>query len=120
MSPMSRRPERCLVMIAGISWALESFAQDAHAATTLSVELSSTLRPVTHVASGSLYGVLEKQPADVANLIAPLHPNVFNNPASDVQQPMGDAIEVADRLTAMSGRDPIRLTDRYPSRPYAN
>ena len=91
----------------------------AVATTTLTVDLSSTLRPVTHVASGSLYGVLEKQPADVMGLIAPLHPNVFNNPASDVQQPIGDAIVVAGRLAAVGGRVTIRLADWFPSWPYA-
>src|SRR5450755_3772126 len=52
----------------------------AHSTTLLTVDLSTTVRPVSHVASGSLYGVLETQPADVNGLIAPLHPNVFNNP----------------------------------------
>ena len=89
------------------------------AATSLTVDLSSTVRPVTHVASGSLYGLLEKQPADITGLVAPLHPNVFNNPAADVQQPIGDAIVVAGRVAPVGGRVSIRLADWFPSWPYA-
>jgi len=102
-----------------LGWAFCSLVPAAHATTTLNVDLSSTIRPVTHVASGSLYGVLEKQPADVTNLIAPLHPNVLTNPASDVQQPIGDAIVVAGRVAAIGGRVAIRLADWFPSWPYA-
>ena len=91
----------------------------AYPATVLTVDLSATVRPVTHVASGSLYGVLETQPADVNGLIAPLHPNVLNNPASDVQQPIGDAIVVAGRVAAIGGKVSIRLADWFPSWPYA-
>jgi hypothetical protein len=90
----------------------------AWATTVLTVDLSTTVRPVTHAASGSLYGVLETQPADVNGLIAPLHPNVFNNPASDVQQPIGDAIVVAGRLAPIGGKVSIRLADWFPSWPY--
>ncbi len=99
--------------------AVSLFSAAAHPATLLTVDLSTTVRPVTHVASGSLYGVLETQPADVNGLIAPLHPNVFNNPASDVQQPIGDAIVVAGRVAAIGGKVTIRLADWFPSWPYA-
>jgi len=91
----------------------------SHAATLLTVDLSTTVRPVTHVASGSLYGVLEKQPADLTTLVAPLHPNMFNNPAADVQQPIGDAIVVAGRLAPLGARVTIRLADWFRSWPYA-
>jgi len=117
MLPSSSWRRASLVVLA-LGWIFGGHSSGAYA-TTLTVDLSSTLRPVTHVASGSLYGVLEKQPADVTNLIAPLHPNVFNNPASDVQQPIGDAIVVAGRLAAVGGRVTIRLADWFPSWPYA-
>ena len=91
----------------------------AQAATLLTVDLSTTVRPVSHVASGSLYGALETQPADVNGLIAPLHPNVFNNPAADVQQPIGDAIAAAGRVAPLGARVSIRLADWFPSWPYA-
>ena len=43
----------------------------AYAATSLTVDLSSVIGPVTHSAAGSLYGVIENQPDN--NLILPLH-----------------------------------------------
>jgi hypothetical protein len=93
-------------------------SQSARATTTLSVDLSTVLRPVTHAASGSLYGITEKVPLDLTALVAPLQPNVFNNPAADVQQPVGDAIVVAGRVASLGARVSIRLADWFPSWPY--
>src|SRR3954452_6249058 len=90
----------------------------ARATTVLNVDLSTTVRPVTHAASGSLYGALETQPADVNGLIAPLHPYMFNNPAADIQQPIGDAIVVAGRVAAIGGKVTVRLADWFPGWPY--
>src|SRR4051812_44316882 len=87
------------------------FATPVGAATPLTVDLSSTIGPATHVASGSLYGVTETLPADVSALIAPLHPKMFTNPAADVQQPVGDAIVVAGRLAPTGAQVTIRLAD---------
>lgn len=78
---------------------------------TLAVDLSTPLGPVTHAASGSLYGITETLPGDVDALIAPLRPNMFTNPAADVQQPVGDAIVVAGRLAPIGARVTIRLAD---------
>jgi MYXO-CTERM domain-containing protein len=114
----SRQLARCgRALTAFAVWLLPPAS--AAATTVLTVDLSATVRPVTHVASGSLYGVLETQPADVNGLIAPLHPNVFNNPAADVQQPIGDAIVVAGRVAPLGARVSIRLADWFPSWPYA-
>jgi len=104
---------RAVVLALGLTPAV------AHSATLLTVDLSTTVRPVGHVASGSLYGLLETQPADLNGLVAPLHPNVFNNPAADVQQPIGDAIVVAGRVAPFGARVSIRLADWFPSWPYA-
>ncbi len=82
-------------------------------AETLTVDLSATIRGVTHAASGSLYGVTETLPADVNGLIAPLHPYVFNNPAADEQQPVGDAIVVAGRVAPLGAKVSIRLADWF-------
>jgi MYXO-CTERM domain-containing protein len=90
----------------------------ARATTVLNVDLSTTVRPVTHAASGSLYGALETQPADVNGLIAPLHPYMFNNPAADIQQPIGDAIVVAGRVAPVGGKVTVRLADWFPGWPY--
>ncbi len=86
-------------------------AAPASAVTTLTVNLSTTIGPATHVASGSLYGVTETLPADVNGLITPLHPKMFTNPAADQQQPVGDAIVVAGRLAPTGATVTIRLAD---------
>lgn len=83
----------------------------ASADTTLNVDLSKSLGPATHVASGSLYGVTESLPADINALIAPLRPKMFTNPAANVQQPVGDAILVAKRLAPTGATVTIRLAD---------
>src|SRR5439155_582547 len=75
-------------------------------------------RTITRAASVSLYRLLEKQPADIAALLAPLHPNMFNNPAADIQQPIGDAIVVAGRVAALGAKVTIRLADWFPGWPY--
>lgn len=93
------------------------FATPASAVTTLTVDLSTTIRSVTHVGIGSLYGVTETKPADVNGLIAPLHPNMFTNPAavgSGRQQPVGDAIVVAGRVAPLGATVTIRLADWFP------
>lgn len=81
------------------------------AETTLVVDLAAPLGPATHVASGSLYGVTESLPADVAGLLAPLRPRMFVNPAANVQQPVGDAISVAARVASTGATVTIRLAD---------
>lgn len=94
------------------------------ASSTLTVNLSSTLRSVTHCASGSLYGITETLPADIAGLVTPLNPNVFTNPAragAGYQQPIGAAISVAGRLqnAAPTAKVMIRLADIFPNWPYS-
>ena len=87
----------------------------------LDVNLSSPIRPVTHCASGSLYGFTESLPTDVATMVAPLKPNVFANPAisgNGHQQPIGDAIKVSARLVGTTGKVQVRLADILPGWPY--
>jgi len=98
----------CLCLAAGMLR-----ATPAVAATTLTVDLATTLGPVAHAASGALYGVTETLPADVTTLIAPLHPKMFTNPAADIQQPIGDAIVVAGRVAPTGAQVTIRLADWF-------
>jgi hypothetical protein len=102
---------RLTLIVLGVIVVAGPGAGRASATTTLNVDLSTSLGPVTHAASGSLYGVTETLPADVTNLIGPLHPYVFVNPAADQQQPVGDAIVVAGRLAPVGGKVTIRLAD---------
>lgn len=89
---------------------------------TLTVNCSKKIRDVTHCANGSLYGVTEKIPSNTNQLVQPLHPNVFTNPArsgSGYQQPTGDAIQTAKRLSGTTGKVMIRLADICPNWPYS-
>jgi hypothetical protein len=109
-----RAKHKRLLGLTGMAFVASSMPlKAAEAVTTLTVDLSTTVGPVTHSAGGSLYGVLETQPADVTGLIAPLHARVFNNPAADVQQPVGDAIVVATRLAPTGSMVSIRLADWF-------
>ena len=103
-----------LVAMGGSSTFAASFA--------LSVNLSDSIRPVTHVASGSLYGLTESLPSDYANLVAPLKPNMFTQPAlsgSGHQQGVAAAaIPVSAKLAATTGKVTIRLADVLPGWPY--
>lgn len=88
----------------------------------LAVDLSTTIRPATHCASGSLYGITEALPANVADHIAPLKPNVFVQPAlsgSGHQQGVAAAaVPVAKKIASTTGKVQIRLADVLPGWPY--
>jgi len=106
----------CIVITGILAW--ESQA----ASNTLVVALSDSIRPVTHCASGSLYGITETLPSDIDNLIAPLKPNAFNQPAMSGQgrqQPFGDALKVSERIVNTTGKVQIRLADILPGWPYS-
>ena len=87
----------------------------------LNVNIGNEIRPVTHCASGSLYGVTETLPADIEEHVAPLNPHVFANPAVSGpghQQPIGDALEVSRRLENTTGKVQVRFPDILPGWPY--
>ncbi|MFJ2155669.1 RICIN domain-containing protein [Streptomyces sp. NPDC087856] len=94
------------------------------AATTLVVNASSTLRPVTHVATGSLYGLADAStPAD--GLVTPLKPNTFVQMAPGGAQlpngepkPAGDALVVASKAARAGAKVVVRMPDWYPNFPY--
>jgi hypothetical protein len=93
----------------------------SQAATTLTVDLSTSYRPATHVGIGFLYGVTEKLPADddLADLVGALHPRMITNPASSdpgTQQPgiPANAIKVAARLAPLGATVTVRLADWFP------
>ena len=73
----------------------------ANATTTLVVNANQVLRPVTHVASGGLYGLgSDSTPDD--SMVIPLHPRMFVQMAPGGHQlpngepvPGGDALVVA-------------------------
>ncbi|MCK9156787.1 MAG: hypothetical protein M0P12_11905 [Paludibacteraceae bacterium] len=88
----------------------------------LKVDLGDSIRPVTHVASGSLYGVSEDLPYNIDELVAPLKPNYFKNPAEGAngnQHPFGDAFKVAERLKNTTGKVQLIFADILPGWPYS-
>lgn len=92
-----------------------------HAQYTLAIDLSEKIRPVTHCASGSLYGITETLPADIENLVAPLKPHMFCQPprgGNDNQHPYGSAIVVSERLQSTTGVVQITLADILRGWPY--
>ncbi|MEU6140517.1 RICIN domain-containing protein [Streptomyces sp. NPDC047081] len=103
-------------------------AVPAHAspssATTLVVNANQTLRPVTHVATGSLYGLdTASVPAD--SLVQPLKPNTFVQMAPGGSQlpngepaPGGDALVVAPEAAKAGAKVVVRMPDWYPNFPY--
>ncbi|MFI6562076.1 RICIN domain-containing protein [Streptomyces sp. NPDC050534] len=94
------------------------------AATTLVVNADQTLRPATHVATGSLYGLADAgTPAD--SLVAPLKPNTFVQMAPGGSQlpngepkPAGDALVVAPKAARAGAKVVVRMPDWYPNFPY--
>lgn len=94
-------------------------ATPAHAATaTLTVNANQSYRSVTHVATGSLYGLATATvPAD--NLVEPLHPNTFvQMPAGGHQQGSGDILKVAPEAARAGAKLVDRLSDYYAGWPY--
>ena len=91
------------------------------AAETLKVSLTDSIRPVTHCASGSLYGMTEDLPTDIQGLVAPLKPHMFCQPPEGTnknQHPFGDGFIIAERLKGTTAQVQITLPDLLPYWPY--
>ena len=92
--------------------------------TTLVVNANQTLRPVTHVATGSLYGLADAgTPSD--SLTNALKPNTFVQMAPGGSQlpngepsPAGDALVVAPKAARAGAKVVVRMPDWYPNFPY--
>ncbi|MER6085767.1 RICIN domain-containing protein [Streptomyces sp. NPDC001833] len=126
---MSRTPRRAVLgAVVLTAAALGATAPAAHAsptsATTLVVSANQTLRSVTHVATGSLYGLdTASVPAD--SLVEPLKPNTFVQMAPGGSQlpngepsPGGDALAVAPEAARAGAKVVVRMPDWYPNFPY--
>ncbi|TDT97484.1 hypothetical protein EDD99_5624 [Streptomyces sp. 846.5] len=95
-------------------------APPAHAAgNTLTVNVGTVVRPVTHAASGGLYGVDSGSNPPLSQLY-PLHVNTFTQPPPGTQQlgngatsPCCDALSVAGKVTDASGQQYVRLPDIF-------
>jgi len=85
---------------------------------TLVVEADQPFREVSHVATGSLYGIAnEGVPSD--DLIAPIKPNTFvQMPPGGRQQPTGDTLDVWRTAARHDAGIVVRIVDYYPGWPY--
>lgn len=96
-------------------------AANAFSAVKIEVDLTDSIRPVTHCASGSLYGITETLPKDINGLVAPLKPNLFCLPPEGKdgnQHNFGDGFIVAERLKGTTAKVQISLADLLPYWPY--
>jgi hypothetical protein len=92
--------------------------------TTLVVNAAQNLRSVTHVGTGSLYGLADANtPAD--SLVQPLKPNTFIQMAPGGSQlpngepaPAGDSLVVAAKAANAGAKVVVRMPDWYPKFPY--
>lgn len=124
--PLGRATAAVLTSVLAAASALTG--TPAHAAptssTTLVVNANQTLRSVTHVATGSLYGLATAgTPAN--SLVQPLHPNTFVQMAPGGHQlpngepaPAGDALVVAPEAATAGAKVVVRMPDWYPDFPY--
>jgi len=104
-----------------VSFLTSVFFSVAYSAEKLIVDLTNNIRPVTHCASGSLYGMTETLPVDVNELVAPLKPNLFCQPPSGKpgnQHDFGDAFLVAERLSGTTAKVQLLMADLLPGWPY--
>jgi cellulose binding protein with CBM2 domain len=93
-------------------------ASAATTSTTLTVNAGQVLRPVTHVATGSLYG-LANATQPTAALAQAIKPNTFvQMPAGGKQQPTGDISVVAPTAVSVGAKLVNRLSDYYAGWPY--
>ncbi|GIE84448.1 CBM35 domain-containing protein [Actinoplanes regularis] len=94
------------------------------AGNTLTVNVGTTVRPVTHVASGGLYAVDTGTKPPLEQMY-PLKMNHLTQPPYGVQQlgngatvPCCDGLQVAGKVTAAGARQFWRLPDIYKDFPY--
>jgi hypothetical protein len=127
--PQSARRSGAAVAALGLAAATAvAMTTPAHAAatsaTTLVVHADQPFRSVTHVATGSLYG-LDTATVPSNSLVAPLHPNTFVQMAPGGKQlpngepgPGGDALVVAPEAASTGAKVVVRMPDWYPNFPY--
>ncbi|TMR94632.1 CBM35 domain-containing protein [Nonomuraea basaltis] len=120
---MSRFRALSLVLVTAAAAVVTTAPPAAAAGATLTVNVAQPFRPVTHVASGGLYGLAENgRPAD--STLLPIKVNSLTQPAPGVgqrpngQPPGGDALLVAPQATRVGAGQFIRMPDIYPDFPY--
>ncbi|HTJ72324.1 MAG TPA: RICIN domain-containing protein [Actinospica sp.] len=122
--PKATVPGFALVLAATLLAADPTTATAASSSNTLVVDANVDLRPVTHVASGALYGLSENG-TPAARYVDPLHPSSFVQMAPGGSQlpngesvPAGDALVVAPEAAQAGAKVIVRMPDWYPNFPY--
>ena len=94
------------------------------AGNTLTVNVGTTVRPVTHVAAGGLYAVDTGSKPPLEQLY-PLKLNHLTQPPPGGQQlgngatsPCCDGLQVAGKVTSAGAQQFLRMPDIYPNFPY--
>ncbi|MET7332107.1 hypothetical protein [Nonomuraea sp. NPDC005650] len=120
---MSRIRVLALALVTTATALVTTSPPAAAAGATLTVDVAQQFRPVTHVASGGLYGLAENsRPAD--STLLPIKVNSLTQPAPGVgqrpngQPPGGDSLLVAPQATRAGAGEFIRMPDIYPDFPY--
>lgn len=121
-APGRRGISRALLAAAAAAAVAAGFAVSpasaATASTTLTVNANQVLRPVTHVATGSLYGLANATQPSVA-LAQAIKPNTFvQMAAGGKQQPTGDISVVAPTAVSVGAKLVDRLADYFAGWPY--
>ncbi|GLY04389.1 CBM35 domain-containing protein [Actinoplanes sp. NBRC 101535] len=96
----------------------------AAAGNTLTVNVGTTVRPVTHVASGGLYAVDTGSRPPLGQMY-PLRLNHLTQPppggtqlGNGATEPCCDGLEVAGKVTSAGAQQFYRMPDIYPNFPY--
>lgn len=105
--------------------ALTASALPAQAAgNTLVVDVGTSVRPVTHVGAGGLYGV-GSDTRPTTDQLLPLSPHSFTQPppgtthlGNGATTPCCDALGVAQNITRAGAQQLVRMPDIYPTFPY--
>ncbi|ETK34816.1 RICIN domain-containing protein [Microbispora sp. ATCC PTA-5024] len=121
MKTVTSRARQAAVLLTSLALAAAGTAlaeAPASAATTLVVNANQPFRPVTHVASGSLYGLADAtNPSD--SLAQAIKPNTFvQKPQGGKQQGTGDILTVAPKAARVGAKVVNRLSDVYAGWPY--
>lgn len=120
---MSRIRVLALAVVTAAAAAVTPASPAAAAGATLTVDVSRPFRPVTHAATGGLYGLAENsRPAD--STLLPIKVNSLTQPAPGVgqrpngQPPGGDSLLIAPQADRVGAGQYIRMPDIYPDFPY--
>jgi hypothetical protein len=120
---MSRFRVLALALVTTATALVTTSPPAAAAGATQTGNVAQPFRPVTHVASGGLYGLAENsRPAD--STLLPIKVNSLTQPAPGVgqrpngQPPGGDSLLVAPQATRVGAGEFIRMPDIYPDFPY--